>query len=133
MTAMVVAGLLLGHALIHASYLVPQPQAKPGAPAWPFTLEHSWLLGPVGVDRSTSRTLGIGLVLVVLAAFALAASAALAIGPAWLWRASVALGAAASLAVLLVYFPRWLVIGVAIDLVLLWLAGSGWAPAGIGA
>jgi hypothetical protein len=133
MSAIIVAGFLLGHALIHASYLAPQPQAKPGAPAWPFTLDHSWLLGPIGVDREISRVLGIGLVLVVLAAFALAAGAAIGVAPAWLWRVGVALGAVASLAVLGVYFHPWLVIGVAIDLALLWLiAGNAWAPAGIG-
>ena len=132
MTAIVVAGLLLGHALIHASYLAPEPAAKPGAPAWPFHLDRSWLLGPIGVDREVSRLLGIALVVVVIAAFALAAIGCLGVGPAWLWRIGVAFGAVASLAVLALYFHPWLVLGIGIDLGLLWLVVAGaWEPAGV--
>jgi len=132
MTAVLVAGLLLGHALIHASYLMPEPAHKPGAPAWPFHLDRSWLLGPIGVDREISRVLGIGLVVVVVAALALAAVACLGVGPAWMWRVGVALGAVSSLAVLALYFHPWLVLGIGIDVVLLWaVAISGWAPSGL--
>ena len=116
MAGVVVAGLLLGHALIHTAYLTPEPPAKPGAPAWPFHLDRSWLLGPIGIDREISRTLGSGLVVVVIAAFALAAVASLGIGPAWMWSVTVALGAVASLAVLILYFHPWLGLGVAIDM-----------------
>jgi hypothetical protein len=132
MLTLVVAGLVLGHALIHASYLARQPAARPGAPEWPFTLDHSWLLGPIGVDREISRILGAGLVMVVVAGFALAAMAALGIAPAALWRVGIALGAVASLAVLGVYFHPWLVVGVVIDLALVWLVVlNGWAPEGL--
>jgi hypothetical protein len=38
-------------------------------------------------------------------------------------------GAAASLAVLLVFFHPWLILGVAIDLVVIWsVIGAGWRP-----
>jgi hypothetical protein len=133
MPAIVVALLLLGHALVHASYLAPAPAAKPGAPAWPFHLDRSWLLGPIGIDRDVSRLLGTGLVVVVVVGFALAAAACAGIGPAALWRVGVALGAVASLAVLALYFHPWLLLGVAIDLALLWFVViGGWSPAGIG-
>ena len=132
MTALIVAGLMLGHALVHASYLAPQPTARPGAPAWPFTLDHSWVLGPAGVDLEISRVLGAGLVVVVVAGFALAALAALGWVPAPFWRIGVALGAIASLAVLVLYVHPWLMIGMAIDLALLWLVvAAGWAPEGL--
>lgn len=130
MAAVVVAGLLLGHGLIHASYLTPAPAARPGAPAWPFRLDRSWLLGPLGVERELSRVLGVGLVTVVLAGLTLAALGSLGVGPAWFWQIGLAVGSVASLAVLLLYFHPWLILGIGIDLVLLWLVGSGWAPPG---
>lgn len=133
MPGIVVAGLLLGHALIHGSYLVPEPAQKDGAPAWPFHLERSWLLGPIGLDRATSRLLGTGLVVVVIAGFALAAIASLGAGPAWLWFIGVALGAVASLAVLILFFHPWFVLGLVIDVLLLWVVLiGGWAPDGLG-
>jgi hypothetical protein len=133
MPGFVVAGLLLGHALIHASYLSPEPARKPGAPAWPFHVERSWLLGPIGFDRATSRLLGTGLVVLVIAGFALAAIASLGAGPAWLWPIGVALGAIASLAVLILYFHPWLVLGLVIDVLLLWVVViAGWTPTGLG-
>lgn len=133
MSALIVAGLLLGHALVHASYLAPEPAAKSGAPTWPFHLDRSWLLGPIGVEREISRVLGVGLVVVAIAAFALGVIAALGVGPAWLWSIGVSLGAIASLAVLVLYFHPWLVLGIAIDIVLLWAVSvSGWAPEGLG-
>ena len=133
MATIVVAGLLLGHALIHASYLSPAPTPKPGAPAWPFRLDRSWLLGPIGIDRELSRVLGVGLVVVAIAAFALGVIGALGVGPAWLWSIGVSLGAVASLAVLVLYFHPWLVLGIAIDVVLLWaVTVAGWAPEGLG-
>ena len=134
MAGMVVAGLLLGHALIHGSYLVPEPAPKAGAPAWPFRLERSWLLGQIGPDGAASRALGTALVVVVIAGFALAAIAALGAGPAWLWSVGVALGAVASIAVLILYFHPWLVLGLVIDVLLLWaVVIGGWAPAGLDA
>ena len=133
MSGIVVAGLLLGHALIHASYLSPTPVPKPGAPAWPFHVERSWLLSPIGLDGVTSRLLGTGLVVVVIAGFALAAIASLGAVPAWLWPIGVAFGAVASLALLGLYFHPWLVLGIGIDLVLLWsVLIAGWSPDGLG-
>jgi hypothetical protein len=73
---------------------------------------------------------GIALVAVTLAAFGLAALVAAGIGPVSLWIPAVTIGATASLAVLLVFFHPWLIVGVAIDIGL--LAASlvgGWTPA----
>ena len=53
--------------------------------------------------------------------------------PAAFWPAGVSLGALASLALLLVFFHPWLLLGIAIDLVLLWVVlVADWAPEGIG-
>ena len=133
MTGIVVAGLLLGHGLIHVGYLTPQPVAKPGAPAWPFHLDRSWALGRLGLDPAMLRVLGTALVVVAIAGFALAASASIGVGPAWLWSFGLALGAVASLATLGLYFHWWLVLGIGIDVVLLWaVVIAGWTPFGPG-
>ena len=131
MSGLVVAGLLLGHGLIHVGYLTPKPDEKPGAPAWPFRLDRSWVLGRIGLDPATLRVLGTGLVVVAIAGLALAAIAGLGIGPAWLWSIGLVLGAGASLATLGLYFHPWLVLGIGIDVVLLWAVIAGWIPDGL--
>lgn len=133
MGAVLVAGLPLGHALIHASYLAPAPATRPGAPAWPFHLERSWLLTPFGIGQGTSRMIGSVLVAATIGGFALAAVAALGIVPAGLWQVGIVLGAVASVATLGLYFHRWLVVGLAIDILLLWsVVAGGWVPDGLG-
>jgi hypothetical protein len=67
MAGIVMAGLLLGHALIHASYVTPRPPAKAAGPPWPFDLDRSWLLGRSGAGSAVSRPLGIALVAATIA------------------------------------------------------------------
>jgi hypothetical protein len=134
MAVPIVAGLLLAHGLIHAAYLSPRPPAKAGGPAWPFELNRSWVLGPLGFSTQSTRTAGVGLVAATIAAFALACVGTLGVGPAALWTGSIVIGALASLATLALYFHPWLVLGVAIDIAILWaVALAGWAPSGVGA
>jgi hypothetical protein len=129
---LVIAAVLLGHALIHASYLAPRPPATASGPAWPFELGHSWLLGPLGATAEVSRLVGIALIALTLGGFALASVAALGIAPFALWTAGLAVGAVASLGLLVLFFHPWLVLGVAIDLVVLWAAlVARWAPEGL--
>ncbi|HYK95077.1 MAG TPA: hypothetical protein VE011_04295 [Candidatus Dormibacteraeota bacterium] len=126
---LLVVGLLLGHGLIHAAYLAPHPPVTAGGPAWPFQLGHSWLLGSLGMPAETNRVIGLGLVTLTIAGFGLAAVAALGIAPAALWAPAIAVGAAASLGLLVVFFHPWLALGVAIDIALLWVALIiGWTP-----
>lgn len=129
---LVVAALLLAHGAIHAGFLSPRPPVTAGGPAWPFELGRSWILGPLGVDPELARALGFGLVAVTFGAFALAALTALGVAPAAIWPAAVAIGAVASLAVLALFFQPWLVLGVGIDLVLLWaVLVANWVPDGV--
>ena len=59
----------------------------------------------------------------------LAALATLAVAPTWAWPTGVAIGSIASLALLVVFFHPWLIVGVAIDVALLWaVALVRWAP-----
>jgi len=126
---LLIAGFVLAHALVHAAYLAPRPPVTAGGPAWPFELNGSWLLGRLGLDGELGRILGIALVALTIGGFALAALAAAGIAPAGTWAAGIAVGAVASLGVLVLFFHPWLVLGVAIDLGLLWVAlASRWTP-----
>ncbi len=131
---LVFAGFLLGHAMIHGGFISRRPPATPGAPPWPFDPGHSWLLERLGFAGATGRLLGTALVAATIAGFALAALATFGVMPAVLWPAGVAIGAVASLGVLVVFFHPWLLLGVAINLVLLWAAlVAGWTPDSLGA
>ena len=127
-----IAGFLLAHAAIHIGFISPRPPVTAGGPAWPFDVCHSWILGPLGLDETTSRALAIALIAVILGGFALAGIAAIGIAPAGLWPAAVTIGGVASIAVLVLFFHPWLLLGIAIDVVLLWAVNvANWAPEGI--
>lgn len=127
-----IAGFLLAHAAIHIGFVSPRPPATAGGPAWPFDVTHSWVLGPLGLDAETSRMLAIALIAVTLGAFALAGLAAIGIAPAGLWPAAVTIGGVASIAVLVLFFHPWLLLGIVIDVVLLWAVNvASWAPEGV--
>jgi len=126
---LLLTGFLLAHALIHSGFISPAPRATAGGPAWPFALDRSWILSPLGLAPDIARMLGIGFVALTIAGFAVAALVALGIVPAALWTPSIAVGAVASMAVLVLFFHPWLVIGVAIDLGLLWaVLVAHWEP-----
>ena len=127
-----VAAFLLAHAAIHFAFISPRPPATAGGPAWPFEVGHSWVLGPLGVDAETSRVLAIALIAVLIGGFALAGLAAIGVAPAGLWPAAVTIGSVASIALLVVFFHPWLVLGVVIDVVLIWAVNiASWTPEGI--
>ena len=130
MTKILVALFLLAHAGIHASFVSPRPAQTAGGPAWPFDLAHSWLLTPLGMAPDLTRVLGLALLAVTVGAFALAALAALGITPASLWTPAIIVGAAASIGLLGAFFHPWLVLGIVIDVALVWLVSVGrWQPA----
>jgi hypothetical protein len=131
LTRLSLAAFLLAHAAIHVAFVSPRPPATAGGPAWPFELGRSWILGPLGIEPELGRTLGVALVAVTFVGFAMAALAAAGVAPAGLWSVAVTIGAIASIAVLAVFFHPWLVLGVGIDLALLWAAlVANWAPEG---
>lgn len=126
------AAFLLAHAGIHASFLAPRPPATAGGPEWPFALGHSWVLSPFGLPSDSVRIVGMALIAVVIAAYAFAALTAVGIAPGALWVPAIVIGSVASLAILVLFFHPWLVLGVAIDVVLVWaVLIAGWTPEGI--
>ena len=129
MPPLIIAAFLLIHGAIHLSYLSPRPAATAGGPAWPFTLERSWILSRFGVSPELLRMLGLALSAVTFAAFVLAALSVVGLIPSSLWAPAVALGAGSSLALLVLFFHPWLVLGLAIDAVLLTaVVIADWAP-----
>ena len=132
-TRLAVAAFLLVHGAIHAGYISSRPPATAGGPAWPFTLDRSWLLAPLGAGPDVARLVGLALFAATMGGFAIAAIAVVGFVPAAFWPAGVSVGAIASLALLLLFFHPWLLLGVAIDLVLLWaVLIADWAPEGVG-
>ena len=126
------AGLILAHGLIHLMFLAPAPPrtvaASAGGPTWPFELDASWLTERVGA--ATVTTVGRTLVVAVAGCSVLAALATVGVlVPSALWSALVVSAAGCSLLLLVIAFDPKLVLGVGIDLALLWLAlWSGWTP-----
>ena len=126
------ATFLAAHALIPLGFVSPRPQPVRGAPAWPFDLEHSWLRG-LGLRSAAVRAAGAVLVAVQLAAYVWAALALVGLLDPATVVPGVVLGSAASLVLLEAAFHRWLVVGIAIDLVLLWATTiAGWRPDTLG-
>ena len=123
-----VAVLLVAHALIHLSFVSPRPPARDGGPAWPFALDRSRVLARVAPSASALHTLGITLLALVLGGYAVGAIAALGIGGSTLFAWGVGLGSVGSLGMLVVFFHSWLTLGIAIDVALLVAVLAGWYP-----
>jgi hypothetical protein len=123
------AAVLIGHAIVHVFFAVPAP-ASESATEWPFDLAKSWTVSRAGVSARTVRTVGIALIAIVVAGSAVAAVATVGIVvPAAWWQAAVAVSAVASATLLALVFAPQLVLGLAIDAVLLWLVVAGaWTP-----
>ena len=126
---LLLAAFLLAHGLVHLLFFSPPPPATAGGPTWPFALDRSWALSPLGIGADATRVLGIALIALTIAGFALAAIVALGLLPGSLWVPAVITGAVGSLAVLLVFYQPWLTLGVVIDVILLWLVlVADWIP-----
>lgn len=126
MLRLVIGGFLIVHGLIHAAIWLPQAfQVRATATAdAPFDPGHSWLIsrGSVDVARWSSLTLAI-----LAVVFLVAAGVGLWLGLSW-WSPAAIIGSLISLLLFVLFFDPWLVLGIAIDLALLWSLGwSNWA------
>ena len=122
--------LLIGHALVHASYLTPAPPRTAGGPEWPFEMARSWLVTGAGLDPALVRTLGTVLVVTTIALLVAAGLSTVGwLVPSEWWSVLVVGGAAASALTLATFFHPWILLGLAIDLALLWaVIVLGWSP-----
>ncbi|HEX6261806.1 MAG TPA: hypothetical protein VF097_03040 [Actinomycetota bacterium] len=113
---------LIAHGLVHVMFVVPEPAREEGGLEWPFHLDRSWALS--GLGSGPARAIGILLMIATIAAFAVAGIALLA-DLGW-WSGAAIAGAAASTALLGLYFHPMLVLGLAINAFVLTVAGLGW-------
>ena len=121
---------LIGHALIHASYLSPAPPRTADGPEWPFEMAKSWLVTGAGLDPALVRALGTALVLttIVLLVAAGLSTVEWFVATEW-WSPLVVGGAVASALTLMVFFHPWIILGLVIDAALLWATlVAGWSP-----
>ena len=126
---LLLATFLLGHAAIHLGFVAPAPRATASGPAWPFATESSWLVTRLGVDPDGVRDIAFALVTVIVGAFALAALVAIGIAPTAFWLPAAVIGSIASIALLAMCSHPWLILGVGIDIVLLYATlVAGWIP-----
>lgn len=126
---LIIAGALVAHGTIHLLFVAPRPADRPGAAPWPFDLGASWLFPRLGTPPGVVSFVGLALVAATVAGYALAALATLGVLSPVTWDPAVAAGSVASLGLLVLFFHRSLVAGMAIDLALLWIAlVAAWSP-----
>lgn len=118
----VLALFLIAHGLVHILYVVPEPEQKAGGPEWPFHLDQTWALPSAG--SAAVRGLGILLLALTVAGFVLAGIALLA-NLGW-WSGAAIAAAAASTALLGLFFHPLLVLGLAINVFVVSVAASIW-------
>ena len=125
------AALLVAHGWVHVMFVFPRPTPSEGGSEWPFDLTRSWLVSAARLDVNLVRVAGIALMSIVVVGFVLAAMSIVGLlVPAGWWAGMLVVGAAVSFVMLALFFSPQLVLGLAIDLALLWLVfGSGWSPA----
>jgi hypothetical protein len=108
MMRFLVAVLFVGHGLVHG-IMFSLPFSAQASAELPFIPSHSWLVG----DR---RSFGFGFALAVALAFGVAGGAYLA--QAGWWPTATIVASALSFALLLVYFTKWWIVGIAISVAL---------------
>jgi hypothetical protein len=119
------AALLIGHGVVHLLFAVPAPAATDGGAAWPFDMSQSWAVTRAGLDLGLARVIGAVLIAITVGAFVLAALATVGIVvPSGWWQPTIALGAIASAATLVLFFDPKLVLGLGMDAILLWVVAT---------
>ncbi len=122
---LLIGGFLIAHGLVHGLYLTPP---KEDDPSWAFHLDRSWLLSRLRVRPSAWRPIGITLCVVTIAALVLSGLGVFFGVEAW--RLFAVAGAAVGIVLFVLYWHRWLWIGLllnaAILVALLW---ASWPPA----
>lgn len=123
MTTALVALFLVAHGLVHLAVWLPHPEPDPAKPA-PFAPDHSGVLTMASVAPATAHRLAVVLAVGAAATF-VAAGGAVAIGADWAVPMAV-IACVLGLTLKLVYFNPWLLIGIALDLLVLAAALAQW-------
>jgi hypothetical protein len=125
------AGFLVAHGLIHGMF-IPRPERATVTAQTenPFSLERSWMVPRLRVPPTIIRPVGLALTSVTIAGYVLAGLCTVGLAvPGSLWTPLIVISSFSSLLVLVIAFAPGLVLGVGIDLLLVWLAiTSAWQP-----
>ncbi len=113
--ARVVVGLfLIAHGLIHLLYATPRP-ADDGS--YPFVPESRWFPRALDLEVGTARA--IARVLAILAVIGFVVTGIALLANAEVWEPLAVVASVISLALLLLFFHPWLLIGIAIDVAII--------------
>jgi hypothetical protein len=129
------AFLLAAHGWVHVLFLFPKPAADAAAndaASYPFDFRLSWLIRRGGLDDRLVLAIGTVLTVIVLLLHTLAALATVALlVPTDWWSALVVAAALSSLLFLVLFWSPLLLLGIVIDLGMLWLVlSNAWGPGG---
>lgn len=123
MATFLVVGFLLVHGLLHLAVWLPHPDPRPDHPA-PFEPDHSRVLTAVHVEQQTTHQVAVVLAVATAAVYVVSGLAV------WIGLPSaaaiVALAAVIGLAMKVLYFDPWLLIGIGLDAMVLTSAVAGW-------
>lgn len=130
-----IALFLIAHGLVHAGLAAAPDPKDPDEKAGAFftSAKRSWLLPKLGLSPITIRWIGIGLVSLSTIGFVLAGLGVFGVpGLDTIWRTIAIISTGISLLLLILFWHRWLIVGVLIDLLilaeLLWI---NWLPANV--
>jgi len=132
MLKIVLGVFIIAHGLVHAILAAApnpsDPNAKPGA--FFTTPDRSWLLPQLGLSASAVQWIGIILVVASTLGFVLAGLGIFgAAGLSTIWRMLAVISSCISLLLLILFWHRWLPIGVLIDIgILVALLWAKWPP-----
>lgn len=128
------AVLVFAHGWVHLMFVFPKPErggSYAGASEYPFDFDRSWLVRRADLDTGAVRVIGI---VVMAATFVLSLLAALStvgvLVPIEWWAGLMIAAAAASTLTLLLFYSPALILGFAINALMVALVVSGsWSPA----
>ena len=124
--------LIIGHGLVHGILAIApnpaDPAAKPGA--FFTTPERSWLLSQLGLAPPAIQWIGIILVAVATLGFVLSGLGVFGVaGLGAIWRGLAIFSSGVSLLLLVLFWHRWLPVGVLLDIgFVVALLGLKWPP-----
>ncbi|ALV36706.1 hypothetical protein [Streptomyces sp. CdTB01] len=121
MTALLVAGFLIVHGLLHPGVWTAPRQ--PGRPA-PFDPGHSWALSAAHVAPAPARSAALALAWWTALVYCAAGVGVLA-GGGW-WSATALVAAVSGLVLKALWFDPWLSVGVLLDLGVVAAVAASW-------
>ncbi len=126
--------LVLAHGWVHLMFVFPKPEGSgnyAGVSEYPFDFGRSWLIRRAGLDANLVRSIGVAVMALTFVLSLLAALATVGIiVPSDWWAGLMIAAAAASTATLLLFFSPALILGFAINALIVGLVLSGtWSPA----